>query len=40
MLVAVYTNAVKCTIVGAEMIWFGMDWKGAADKDAAALQAR
>ena len=22
------------------VIWFGMDWKGAADKDAAALQAR
>jgi hypothetical protein len=21
------------------VIWFGMDWKGAADKDAAALQA-
>jgi len=22
------------------VIWFGMDWKGAVDKDAAALQAR
>jgi hypothetical protein len=22
------------------VIWFGMDWKGAADKDGAALQAR
>jgi hypothetical protein len=22
------------------VIWFGVDWKGAADKDAAALQAR
>jgi len=21
-------------------VWFGMDWKGAAAKDAAALQAR